>query len=121
MQILIKVESLRTRPAACAVAEVERLPVVGQGTKEEVLRVATQSNGHMLGINYELQYRSGPREETGEMEVIGQLATGNDGQQWPPCHTGSTCLHFRFRALCQLAGKHTHAHPGTHTYPGHTQ
>lgn len=98
-------------------AEVERLPVVRRGTKEEVLRVATQSNGHMLGINYELQYRSGPREETGEMEVIGQLATG---QQWPPCHTGSTCLHFRFRALCQLAGKHTHAHPGTQTHT-HTQ
>lgn len=49
------------------------------------------------------------------MEVIGQLASGNDGQQRPPCHTGSTCLHFRFRALCQLAGKHTHARSHTHT------
>lgn len=66
----------------------------------------------MLGINYELQYRSGPREEGHGSH----RATGNDGQQWPPCHTGSTCLHFRFRALCQLAGKHTHARSHTRTH-----
>lgn len=58
-------------------AEVERLPAVGRGRKKEVLRVATQRRGHMLGINYELQYRSGPREEGHGSH----RATGNDGQQ----------------------------------------
>lgn len=95
--------------------EVERLPAVrGEGRKKEVLRVATLRSGHMLGINYELQYRSGPREEGNGSH----RATGN-WQRWATMTTMPYRLDmpaFPFPCVMSTCRQtHTCTQPYTHT------